>query len=374
MEKPKKTSKKTLILAIETSCDETAISVLECSGNALKPQFKILANEIVSQIEIHKEYGGVFPALAKREHEKALPILLGRILKKIKMKDLDVIAVTVGPGLEPALWTGIVFAQALAKTHNLPIVPVNHMEGHLLSSILASGAKVGKQKVVIPSFPVLSLLVSGGHTELVYAKDFSGKSYKKIGETLDDACGEAFDKVARMLGLPYPGGPEISKLAEKFQTRLDKNEKNLPTFLFPRPMIGSKDFNFSYSGLKTSVLYTIKKMKKVSELEKESIAHAFERAAIDVLIHKTKKALLKYCAETLLGGGGVAKNEYLRKSLVELKNKMKKEGFNFEILFPRADLSTDNSLMIGIAGYFEYLKNKRGAKISSLRAFGSLSL
>ncbi len=174
----------------------------------------MLANSLTSQIDIHKEYGGVFPALAKREHIKALPLLLAKTLKKAKLdkkdKPVDLIAVTSGPGLEPALWTGIVFAKELAQKWKVPLVPVNHMEGHILSVF---GKQNGKFTVPKMKFPVLSLLVSGGHTELVLVKDWM--KYKILGETLDDAAGEAFDKVARMLGLPYPGGPEISKLADR---------------------------------------------------------------------------------------------------------------------------------------------------------------
>ena len=220
------------VLSIETSCDETGISILECTGNTKNASFKVLADSLNSQIKIHAQYGGVFPALAKREHLKNLPILLERTLKKsgllkisknsaiaetfdiLKFKKnpgIDLVSVTSGPGLEPALWTGIVFAKELSKKWKVPIMPVNHMEGHILS-VFGNNKEKFNIDIKKTAFPILALLVSGGHTELVLINNF-GK-YKIIGETLDDAAGEAFDKVARMLELPYPGGPEISKLAE----------------------------------------------------------------------------------------------------------------------------------------------------------------
>ena len=210
------------ILSIETSCDDTGISILEATGGAPSASFKVLADNVASQINIHIPYGGVFPALAKREHIKNLPIILEKTLKEAKLekkkKPVDVIAVTYGPGLEPALWTGIVFAKELAKKWNVPVIPVNHMEGHMLSVF---GTKKGKFKILKTKSPTLALLVSGGHTELVLIK--KPMDYKIIGQTLDDAVGEAFDKVARMLGLPYPGGPEISRLAEKERGRENKS-------------------------------------------------------------------------------------------------------------------------------------------------------
>ena len=353
------------ILSIETSCDETGISIIEVKGTK-NPTFKILADSLISQIKIHAPFGGVFPMLAKREHQKNLPILLERTLKKAKLdfKKIDLIAVTSGPGLEPALWTGIVFAKELSTKWNIPIVPVNHMEGHILSVF-----GLNKKQFSIPKieFPVLSLLVSGGHTELVLIKDW--RKYQIIGETLDDAAGEAFDKVARMLGLPYPGGPEISKLAE--QVRFKGNK----TFSLPRPMMYSKNFDFSFSGLKTAVLYLIRDLKKENPniLENketiQSIACEFENAVVETLVHKTKKAIQKYNIKTLIVAGGVSANKYLKK---ELKKMVKN---NQKLLFPEKKLSTDNSIMIGIAGYFKFLKsNKKTTKISKIKAEGGLRL
>lgn len=214
------------ILSIETSCDETGISILEIKGGVKNPSFRILADSLNSQIKIHAPFGGVYPMLAKREHLKNLPILLERTLRKAKLntskKPFDLIAVTSGPGLEPALWTGIVFAQETAKKWGVPVVPVNHMEGHILSVFGDAKKEFSIPKI---KFPILSLLISGGHTELVLVKDWM--KYEVIGETLDDAAGEAFDKVARMLELPYPGGPEISKLAELGRKNLNlKNNRN----------------------------------------------------------------------------------------------------------------------------------------------------
>ncbi len=203
------------ILAIETSCDETAIAVLRASGGFKNLRLKILSNIVASQIKIHAKWGGVVPNLAKREHIKNLPIVLKKALakSKIKNKDIDLIAVTVGPGLEPALWTGINFALDLSKVWDKPIIGINHMEGHIFASLLNS--KIKNKKLKLWKFPALALLVSGGHTELVLIKEWL--KYKIIGQTRDDAAGEAFDKVAKMLGLSYPGGPQVAKLAERFK-------------------------------------------------------------------------------------------------------------------------------------------------------------
>lgn len=349
-----------LVLSIETSCDDTGISILEIKDLKTKAVFSVLANFVSSQTAIHSPYGGVFPALAKREHIKNLPMLLEKALKKakIKIEDLDLICVTNGPGLEPALWTGIVFAKDLSQKYKIPLKAVNHMEGHILSvfaknknfEIPKDANKVG--------FPMISLLVSGGHTELVLIEAW-GK-YKILGQTLDDAVGEAFDKVARMLGLSYPGGPEISRLSEE-----KRKIHNLPIFTLPRPMIHSKDFNFSYSGLKTAVLYLIKKIGILDENTKKSIACEFENSAIEVLTHKTKKAIKKYDAKTLIVGGGVAQNTHLNRML-------KKEIKKVKIFFPTKVLASDNALMIGIAGTLSYLKNKKSSK--NIKAIGNLHL
>jgi len=360
------------ILSIETSCDDTAITIFEAKGGMQNATFKILANNSNSQIKIHRPHGGVFPMLAKREHIKNLPILLEKSIKqarlKTKKKPVDLIVVTSGPGLEPSLWSGIVFAKKLAEKWNVPLMPVNHMEGHVLSVF---GRSKGKFKIEKLKTPILSLLVSGGHTQLILTKKWM--SYKIIGETLDDAVGEAFDKVARMLGLPYPGGPEISKLAK---TERGKGKQDNNKIKFPRPMLYSKNFNFSFSGLKTAVLYLIKKIapnNKLTKKIKSQIALEFENAAIECLTHKTKKAIEKYGVKTVIVSGGVSANNYLRK---EMKKLIKDTGDKeIKLMLPLKKLTMDNSIMIGIAGYLNYIKNKKKVpKITTIKANGNLRL
>lgn len=359
-----------IILSFETSCDDTGVSILEVKN--LK--FKVLADCLSSQAHLHAEYGGVFPSLAKREHIKNLPILYEKALQiaKISARDVDIICVTSGPGLEPALWTGITFASGLAKELGVPLVPVNHMEGHVLSVF---GHNQGEFKIPNIKLPAISLLVSGGHTELVLSRDWpaststkqGGHKYKIIGETLDDAVGEAFDKVARMLGLPYPGGPEIEKLANECKSSSDYIK-------LPRPMMHSKDFNFSFSGLKTAVLYLIRDLKEKDPniLQNKqtvcAIAKEFQDSASEVLIHKTKKAIEKYKAQTLIVGGGVANSQRLRQ---EIKENIK----NVDVLFPGQGLSSDNAVMIALAGYFKYKKNPdKFSYKTRVRADGNLKL
>ncbi len=330
------------ILAIETSCDETAICLLECDGGLPNPKFKIIANALISQIDIHKEFGGVFPMLAKREHIKNLPILLDRVLNEanqnIENPDIDLIAVTSGPGLEPALWTGISFAEELGNKWGKKVLPINHMEGHLFSTIFEDERTL--------EFPAIALLVSGGHTELVLVEGFN--KFRIIGRTRDDAVGEAFDKTARLLDLPYPGGPKISLLADKSRAR---NKEGV--FVFPRPMKNTDDFDFSYSGLKTSVLYTIQKLETLSDEVKEDLARGFEEAAIEPLVFKTKKAVEEFGARTIILGGGVSANTYLQK---ELRNISEKLGASLHL--PKKDLSTDNAVMIGITAFIRTQTNR----------------
>ncbi len=398
------------ILAIETSCDETAISVIEADGGTLSPTFTALGNALASQAELHAQYGGVFPIVAKREHGKIITELLGRALTeanilsmgKIETKraakalaelerepeakenleyffqnygvpKIDLICVTAGPGLEPALWVGINFARALAIAWDKPVMPVNHMEGHIVSVLLQSGSGAETEASAIPkiAFPAIALLVSGGHTEVHEVSSWN--NYSLLGATKDDAIGEAFDKTARLLGLPYPGGPKISALAKEAR---DNNEM-LETRL-PRPMLATKDFNFSYSGLKTAVLYLVRDIKAagtgdvLDEKTKHMISREFEDAALDVVIQKTVRAAIERKAKTIIVGGGVAANNRLRELLdSEAKKKMPK----IDVLFPDRELSTDNSLMIGMAGYFAYLKNnKRGIDPKKIRAVGNLKI
>ena len=400
------------ILSIETSCDDTAITIFEAKGGIHNATFKILANNSNSQIKIHRPHGGVFPALAKREHIKNLPIILKKTLKEAKTgkkdKPVDLITVTSGPGLEPSLWSGIVFAKELAEKWNIPLMPVNHMEGHILSVF---GKGKGKFRIEKLKTPILSLLVSGGHTELVLTKKWM--KYEIIGQTLDDAVGEAFDKVARMLGLPYPGGPEISKLAERLrkirysregsiaqadepsivirqQANMRAESGRIPDFSLPRPMLHSKNFDFSFSGLKTAVLYLIRDFLKqnkqhTNKLEfvrmfpemASEIALEFENAAIESLTHKTKKAMEKYKVKTLIVAGGVACNTHLQREIQKITTpdpSSTRRG-KIKTFFPPQGLVGDNSIMIGIAGYLNYIKNKKKVpKINSIKAEGNLRL
>lgn len=392
------------LLSIETSCDDTAISIFEVTGGTTNASFKVLANATNSQIAIHVPYGGVYPVLAKREHAKNLPILLEEALLQAKLKSpqgrtlgikkgstlnsgIDAIAVTYGPGLEMCLWEGITFAKILGEKWGVPVIPTNHMEGHVLSPF---GKSKGTFKIPKIKFPMMSLLVSGGHTQLVLTKKWM--QYQIIGESLDDAVGEAFDKVARTLDLPYPGGPQISKLAEglramgkqvlrgvsqaggprgsavRARTDSDPEKFGFPIAL-PRPMLHSKNFDFSFSGLKTSVLYLVQKIGKLNDKTRAQIALEFENAAIECLTYKTQKAMEKYSVKTLLVAGGVAANKHLR-------NEMKKvTGKKVKLLFPTPELSTDNSLMIGIAGYLNYIKNKKKVpKPATIKATGTLRL
>lgn len=365
------------VLAIETSCDDTGISILEVKKSGKNDIFNILANNINSQVKIHAEFGGVFPMMAKREHQKNLPIVLEETLKqaKMKMEKIDVIAVTYGPGLEPALWTGIVFAKELSLKYKIPVIKVNHMEGHIFSIFPKKGKTftINSDKKI---FPMLSLLVSGGHTELILVKDWH--KYKKIGQTRDDAAGEAFDKVARMLGLPYPGGPEISKMADIERSNISSE---IPAIILPRPMIYSKDYDFSFSGLKTAVLYLIRNLKEKNPniLEginiKQKIAKEFEDAVVETLVYKTIKAIKQYKIKTLIVGGGVSANIYLQEVMKNEIKKLRKSDFlNIKTHFPIKSLTGDNALMIGIAGYYES-KNKKFVKnLKSLKAQGNLSL
>lgn len=321
------------ILSIETSCDETAFAVVDCKGGLTNPSFKVEESLISSQINIHRPFGGVVPNLAKREHLKNLPLIFEKILKSYpNLKNIDVVAVTVGPGLEPALWTGINFAKDIGEKYNKPVLGGNHLEGHLYSSLLSH-----KEKVKLPA---IALIVSGGHTIILKMTKLS--AWKKIGETRDDAVGEAFDKVARLLNLPYPGGPEVEKLAKR------GNENAIQ---FPRPMLTHRNYDFSFSGLKTSVLYFLRDNPKV---KKADVAASFQKAAVDVLVKKTLKAADEFGAETIILGGGVAANKYLKN---RLSREAKRSGVKF--LVPRGEFNTDNAAMIVTSSYINHLKKKK---------------
>ena len=384
------------ILSIETSCDETAVSIVRATGDFPHAAYEVLGNSLFSQIDIHREYGGVFPAVAKREHAKALVPMLSHALRESHMHephvtklspenmetlhgilyrepglgenlicfleenkrpDIDLIAVTSGPGLEPALWVGINFARALSYVWNIPLVPINHMEGHILSSIFT------EDKIPPISFPALALLISGGHTEMVLMKTWG--DYTCIGETRDDAVGEAFDKVARILDLPYPGGPEIGARAEHAR------EKNLPVFTtLPRPMIDSDNLDFSFSGLKTAVRYAVQD-KTLTEDEINSVACEFEDAVTEVLQKKVGKAINAYGIQTLIVGGGVSANTHIRDTFT---NCFKKEYPDLAVYFPPQKLSTDNSIMIALAGHVHATSAHTFEHTGDIIADGNLSL
>ena len=337
------------ILGIETSCDETAVAVLEISPRQARgEEITILSNVISSQVKLHAKYGGVVPALAAREHVKNIKHVFNLALKEAKIKsfgeEINLIAVTRGPGLGPALLVGITFARTMAWIHKKHLVGVNHLEGHIHSNWL-SGEKMTN------IFPALNLIVSGGHTELVLMKNHS--QYKIAGETLDDAVGEAFDKVARLLGLGYPGGPSVAQRATEFKVESSKFKIE-----FPRPMIKSKNYNFSFSGLKTAVLYKVRDLInygiRISPAVVSEICYEFQKAAIDVLVKKTMRATKEFGVKSILLSGGVSANKLLRE---ELHKNTAKAGIKY--FQPPMEYTTDNAVMIAIAGYFTYLKNKK---------------
>ena len=415
------------ILAIDTSCDDTSISVLEVKDKKDKifPDFKILVNIVSSQIKVHQKYGGVYPSLAKREHQRNLPIVLKKALKeagfetfnfqfpifkqiqKSKIPNINFIAVTIGPGLDPCLWTGLNFAKSLSIKWNIPIIPVNHIEGHILANFIGENLKSQTPNFKqIPSsndlnpkqieFPAICLIVSGGHTQLILMKkigkgdeDKSSSSpfavtweYKIIGETRDDAAGECFDKTARILGLPYPGGPAIAKEAIKSMINDQLSVINDQLLIsLPRPMINSKNYDFSFSGLKTAVLYDFKKRsafaktptgksaKKPKEKYVRAMAKEIQQSIIDVLIKKTFKAVREYKAKTLILGGGVIANEELRGQFEE---KIKTINHKLRFLAPQKIFCTDNAGMIAIAGYFN--REKATKKLEEINTQPNLRL
>lgn len=390
-------SKKTLtILAIETSCDETAASVLRGNITAKKPTFTTLSSVVRSQIKLHSKMGGVVPEAAARAHVKAIRPVVERALsdafpspstKYLALSTcIDLIAVTAGPGLPPALLVGVEFAKALSLGSGVPILPVNHMEGHLYSpfgesisnsqfSISKTGSKTKNQRTPI-QFPILSMIVSGGHTLLVLQKNES--HYQVLGSTVDDAAGEAFDKVARLLDLPYPGGPQISKLA------LESDE----VIPFPRPMLDAPNYNFSFSGLKTAVLYHLQEISKqntskdkekgslnqyrfgdLPHATKASIARSFEEAVVDVLVTKAMRAVKKYGCKTVSLSGGVAANRRLRATLSEQCTVN-----SVQFIVPDFKLCTDNAEMIAIAAYFKLRAGSKPVPYSKIKADSSWEL
>ncbi|KKR09631.1 MAG: putative tRNA threonylcarbamoyladenosine biosynthesis protein Gcp [Parcubacteria group bacterium GW2011_GWA2_39_18] len=365
-----------LILSIETSCDDTGAAILKVKGSTKNPSFEVLANTTSSQDEIHSPFGGIVPNLACRAHEENLPPVIYNTLVKAKeklkidtktlIKKIDFITVTSGPGLSPSLLMGVSAAKALAFSWKKKIVPVNHLVAHIYANFLENPHI---------RFPALALIVSGGHTQLVLMKKHL--DFKTIGKTRDDAAGETFDKAARILEIGYPGGPAIAKRAEA---------GNPDAFNLPRPMLNTKDYNFSFSGLKTAILYLVKSLGKLSEKQKDDLCASIQEAIVEVLVTKTIRAAKKYKVKSIILGGGVAANEKL---VSEMKKTSKKMGtafyphtldvgknknlqkkmldFNIQknrfqkekgvgVYCPKKSLCTDNAQMIAVASY--YLKNK----------------
>ncbi len=429
------------ILAIETSCDDTGIAILEFGKTG---RLKLLADLVSSQIKIHAPWGGVVPMLAKREHQHNLLPLLKKSLEKSKLlkisksqfptlrvvtrrvtisnkipnsklqilnsilerepellkkllpflkkypkPDIDYIAVTHGPGLEPALWVGVNFARALSYCWKIPLLPVNHIEGHIAANWLEPiGGMTNNQlppfdfargKISKKILPAICLVVSGGHTQFILIKNIG--RYQIIGETRDDAAGEAFDKVAKMLNLGYPGGPAISRLANLHKSNhkfspmtirdIDAKFVKISDIKLPRPMLNSGDFDFSFSGLKTAVLYLLQKMPP-TQIKKSTpaIAAEFQQAVIDVLTAKTISAAKKYNAKTIILAGGVAANEALRQELTDQAAKL-----NLNFLVPKNSLCMDNAAMIALAAYYQ-LRQKRAKKANwrTLKAQANLRI
>jgi N6-L-threonylcarbamoyladenine synthase len=343
-----------IVLGIETSCDETGVALYNTAPwEAGKPAFLgILGQALHSQIAMHRDYGGVVPELASRDHIRRVLPLLDQCLAQsgLKLTDINAVAFTQGPGLAGALLVGSAFAKGLAQSLNLPSIGVHHLEGHLLSPILGESA---------PQFPFIALLVSGGHTQLMKVSGIG--QYELLGETLDDAAGEAFDKTAKLLGLDYPGGAAISKLAEKGRPGV---------FDLPKPMLHSQDLDFSFSGLKTAVLnqakkYTEKNNIKANEITSETaqfhadLARSFVESIVAVLVSKSEKALKQTDCKDLVLAGGVGANLQLRSAL----NAMAKKN-GFAVHYPPLELCTDNGVMIAFAGALRMLTKNNGSTTS----------
>lgn len=373
------------VLSIETSCDETACAIVEYTDG----QAVVLANTVSSQASLHAKWGGVVPDLASREHIKNIVPVITETLERAELSptNIDLIAVTQGPGLMPALVIGVTAAKMLSFIWNKPLIGIQHLEGHIYANFI--GEKLQTQNSNFESssnssihnseiksleidsklslqnsiFPLVALVVSGGHTELVLMQDHF--TYEILGETQDDAAGEAFDKVAKMLGLDYPGGPLVAKRADSFREQNTKtqmtNDQSSPndqilktkTGHFPRPMMDADNFDFSFSGLKTSVLYYVKKHEEQKKDEHfiDEVCHEFQEAVVDVLVSKTKKALMLYSPKTFVIAGGVSANVRLRN---QLRSVIDAEFPDTTFLTPEFTYSLDNAAMIGIAGALRY--------------------
>ncbi len=330
------------ILGIDTSCDDTSAAVV-VDGRA------VLSNTVNSQIKLHHPYGGVVPELASREHIRNIVPVVNEALTtaKLGLKDLDGIAVTVGPGLIGSLLVGLYYAKGLAYVNRIPLVGVNHLEGHILSIFLEDK---------VPAFPFVVLTVSGGHTSLYHVKGFG--EYTLLGQTLDDAAGEAFDKVAKILGLGYPGGVIIERLARSgVGDKID----------FPRAYLSPDSLDFSFSGIKTAVALYVKKwgesVENRAEVKIDDIAASFQEAVVDVLIHKLMKAREKTGVGSVVIAGGVACNQALRKRLLDIASSV-----DMGVYYPRAEYCTDNGAMIALAGYHRILHGERASLAVDVRS------
>lgn len=368
------------ILSIESSCDETAVAVIKADEKS--ESFAILSNVVSSQVKIHAKWGGVVPNLAAREHLKNFVPVLDEALEEagLKLEEIDLVAVTQGPGLIPALLLGTNAAKSLAHLIKKPSIGIHHIEGHICSNFIEK--KDGKYFGQLDKFefPILALVISGGHTQLVLMKDFF--DYQIIGETQDDAVGEAFDKVAKILGLGYPGGPIVSKMAEVERkaeynlknplsppSKKGEGNRNFPSIKFPRPMLNSGNLDFSFSGLKTAVLYywqdVSKRIKDEKELEehKKLVCHEFENAVSEVFCKKSFKAIEEYQPKTFLLAGGVAANKKLRTDLEAVA-----EGEGVKFSCPMIEFCGDNATMIGVAAFSRYLRLKKEGNLDSLKS------
>ena len=376
-----KNSRDFCILAIETSCDETAIAILKKEAD----QLTLLSNEVSSQVKLHAKWGGVVPNLAAREHVKNIEPILNASLKNanLTLQDIDMLAVTNGPGLIPALLVGVNFAKTLSYLWQKPLLGIHHIEGHIYANFISATDTTKKHfsNMSVRSglsntkFPALCLVVSGGHTQLVFMKDHI--SYEIIGQTLDDAVGEAFDKVARILNIGYPGGPAVAANAAEFQIsnfefRNKKNPKLTASedigyqLTLPRPMINKPGYNFSFSGLKTAVLYEVKKFQggSTSKMEVEppkalpqdyiaEMCHEFQQAAVDVLISKTLKAAKQFEPNTIMLAGGVSANKELRE---QFGKSIQAKFPHIKYQIPDLSLTGDNAAMIAAAAAFRWEK------------------
>ena len=331
------------ILSIETSCDETSAAVIE-NGDTIH------SNIVASQINSHKRFGGVVPEIASRHHVEYITLIIEEAMAEANtsFEDLDAIAVTEGPGLVGALLIGVNAAKAIAYAHNLPLIPVNHMAGHIYANQLIKPLE----------FPLLALVVSGGHTELVYMKEHG--DFEIIGETRDDAAGEAYDKIGRIIDVPYPGGKHIDEMA---QTGED-------TFHFPRAMIAEDNYDFSFSGLKSAFINTVHNAKQKDEtLDRNDLATSFQQAVVDVLVSKTIRAAKEYGVKQVILAGGVAANSGLRKGL---SHAVEEELAEVELVIPPLSLCGDNAAMIGAAAFLD-IENEKETNLA-LNAHPGLSL